>query len=260
MSSSRSTYIPLASYDSDKDLGEERVTTRDQRKSFWHPWRDIALILLATANLVLVVLYFRSTGSGQKTWSSSYTGLETHPAKWIPYHWWSEYGSSDDNQTAAVDAAWAAIHPAHGIVAIDHKWAAERQLPAAMNFPSDSSKGIYELEAYHMLHCLTRMRKSYYALRRGETYPDPGGHGHMAHCFDSLRQYVMCTAGDTPLYTWGGLTSADNQLRKCRDWDRLRDWATEHTACVKDSEVALPVKEYFGYCDGGVDGLVTTGQ
>lgn len=129
-----------------------------------------------------------------------------------------------------------------------------------MNFPSDSSKGIYELEAYHMLHCLTRMRKSYYALRRGETYPDPGGHGHMAHCFDSLRQYVMCTAGDTPLYTWGGLTSADNQLRKCRDWDRLRDWATEHTACVKDSEVALPVKEYFGYCDGGVDGLVTTGQ
>lgn len=129
-----------------------------------------------------------------------------------------------------------------------------------------------------MLHCLvkdivtktlspthadmvqTRMRKSYYALRRGETYHDPGGHHHMAHCFDSLRQYVMCTAGDTPLYTWGGLTSADNQLRKCRDWDRLRDWATERTACVKDSEVALPVEEYFGYCDGGVDGLVTTGQ
>ncbi len=69
----------------------------------------------------------------------------------------------------------------------------------------------------------------------------------------------MCTAGDTPLYTWGGLTSADKQARKCRDWGRLRDWATEHSACVKDSAVALRVEEYFGFCDHGVDGLMTAG-
>ncbi|KAL8650359.1 MAG: hypothetical protein Q9210_003864 [Variospora velana] len=260
MVSPHSSYAVLPRYDSDKDSDIDLPEHQNQRRQFRYVWRDVVIALLAAANLALVVLYLRSAQGGGKPWSSSYIGLDIHPAKRVQYHWWSAYGSSDENQTAAVDAAWEAIHPAHGIVVIDHKWAAEQQLPASMDFPSDKSKGVYELEAYHMLHCLTRMRKSYYALARGDSFDDPGGHHHMAHCYDSLRQYIMCTAGDTPLYTWGGLTSADNQARKCRDWDRLRDWATEHSACVKDSAVALPVEEYFGFCDDGVDGLITTGK
>lgn len=37
---------------------------------------------------------------------------------------------------------------------MDHIWAAERNWPQSMNLPSDSSKGVYLLEAYHYLHCL----------------------------------------------------------------------------------------------------------
>jgi len=32
------------------------------------------------------------------------------------------------------------------------------------------------------------------------------------HCFDSLRQYVMCTAGDTLLHSWGRNTTGDGSL------------------------------------------------
>lgn len=44
-------------------------------------------------------------------------------------------------------------------------------------------------------------------------------------------------------------------MRKCKDWNVLRDWATEHTACYRDSVEDIPIQDHFGYCDGGTDGL-----
>lgn len=78
---------------------------------------------------------------------------------------------------------------------------------------------------------------------------------HTIHCFDALRQYITCTAGDTLLYTMGRNKTGDGQFRKCRDWSALRDWATEHTACYRDSEKSIPLEDHFGHCDGGVDGI-----
>lgn len=39
----------------------------------------------------------------------------------------------------------------------------------------------------------------------------------------------------------------------------LRDWATENTVCLKDSDVGLPLMEFFGHSDNGRDGLEITG-
>ena len=78
------------------------------------------------------------------------TGLD----RWTQYTWWSMYSSIDPKQNTAVDELWDDILPAHGIVAVDHQWAAERQLPDTMSLPSDSSKGVYIIDAYHQLHCL----------------------------------------------------------------------------------------------------------
>ena len=81
------------------------------------------------------------------------TGLE----KWTQYTWWSNYSSIAPEQEPAVDEVWDKVLPAHGIVAVDHQWAAERQMPATMSLPSDSSKGVYIIDAYHQLHCLVRV-------------------------------------------------------------------------------------------------------
>ncbi len=60
-------------------------------------------------------------------------------------------------EQAAIDKSWAEVLPAHGIVAVEHDWALERQLPATMSLPSDPSKGVYIIDAYHQIHCLVRL-------------------------------------------------------------------------------------------------------
>lgn len=73
---------------------------------------------------------------------------------WVPYNWWSNYSSPNSSDKLAVDEAWAAVIPAHGIVAVEQQWAAQRQLPPSISLPSDASKSVYIIDAYHQLHCL----------------------------------------------------------------------------------------------------------
>ena len=65
----------------------------------------------------------------------------------------------------------------------------------------------------------------------------------------------MCTAGDTLLYSWGRNSTGDGQYRKCKDWSALRDWATKHSACYRDSSTPIALNEHYGHCDNGSDGL-----
>lgn len=55
---------------------------------------------------------------------------------------------------------------------------------------------------------------------------------HLNHCYDALRQAIMCRADDTPLYVPMDTFYAGNgQQRRCRDWNALEDWVVRHTAC-----------------------------
>ena len=74
-----------------------------------------------------------------------------------------------------------------------------------------------------------------------------------------FMQSVMCNADNTPLYTFGDKTAGDGQLHRCRDWNELRNFASENTASYRDSIRDIPLGEHFGYCDDGFDGLTTAG-
>lgn len=67
------------------------------------------------------------------------------------FAWWARYGSH--NHTVD-DYFWRAINPAHGFVAIDKDIAQAEGLTRAMSLPSDDTKAVYLLEAYHQVHCL----------------------------------------------------------------------------------------------------------
>ncbi len=83
--------------------------------------------------------------------------------------------------------------------------------------------------------------------------PLSGPEIHNDHCFDALRQSVMCAADDTLRYSFGAGTSNIAHDRKCRDWDALRDWAATRTACYDDEP---PVgSSPWGRCHGGSDGM-----
>ena len=77
------------------------------------------------------------------------TGLTSEDTRWKQFQWYTSIYSSDDPaDEEAVNAAWDQIVPAHGIVAVDHVWAAEHNLPDSMSLPSDSSKGVYIIDAF----------------------------------------------------------------------------------------------------------------
>jgi len=68
---------------------------------------------------------------------------------------------------------------------------------------------------------------------------------------------VVCNADNTPLYTFGDFTAGDGQLHQCRDWNELREYATKHTACYRDTVEEVPLGDHFGFCDTGDDGVIT---
>jgi len=88
--------------------------------------------------------------------------VEPLPEVYHQFHRWSSYGSYNHTRD---NPHWDAINPSHGFVAIDRKEATARNLPLAMYLPSDHSKGVYLLEAYHQLHCLVSISLSRPPLR-----------------------------------------------------------------------------------------------
>ncbi|KAF2162477.1 hypothetical protein M409DRAFT_27102 [Zasmidium cellare ATCC 36951] len=177
------------------------------------------------------------------------------PTKFTRFNWWTEY--SDKNFTET-DALWDDINPAHGFIAVDREWATAQHWPKSMHLPSDSTKNVYLLEAYHLMHCITVIRKTFWQAVHHQDYTfNPP---HAGHCIDMMRQYIICKADNTPLYTFGDDSAGDEQVRKCQSWDALRDFATENSACYRDTPPdvdsnTFPLGAHFGYCDSGYDGV-----
>jgi hypothetical protein len=55
---------------------------------------------------------------------------------------------------------------------------------------------IYMISGMHQLHCLSTIMASYARLRFGKNETEMGY--HIAHCFDYLREGILC-AGDSTL-------------------------------------------------------------
>ncbi|RAH72011.1 uncharacterized protein BO66DRAFT_45067 [Aspergillus aculeatinus CBS 121060] len=137
-------------------------------------------------------------------------------------------------------------------VAVDHIWAAQHRLPASMSLPSNSSKGVYILDAYHQIHCLTIIRRTLREILETGHPPPSIPLQHAWHCFDSLLQYLVCgNSGDTLLYTWGRNQTGDGQARKCVDWRERKEWIRRRTACYRDTEAPVRLVDHFTGCEDG---------
>lgn len=83
-----------------------------------------------------------------------------------------------------------------------------------------------------------------------------GAFSQSLNAVTDIAKSVVCNADNTPLYTFGDFTAGDGQLHQCRNWTELRQYATEHTACYKDTLEDVPLGDHFGFCDGGDDGVI----
>ncbi|KAL2049840.1 hypothetical protein ABVK25_009935 [Lepraria finkii] len=125
-------------------------------------WKNITIFTLSISTTVLFTILL-DQHTKQITQNASYT-VDTGSDEWTQYTWWSKFSSMVPEQEPVVDELWDDILPAHGIVAVDHQWAAERKIPASMSLPSDASKGVYIIDAYHQIHCLKIIRKTFYQI------------------------------------------------------------------------------------------------
>ncbi|KAI1263920.1 hypothetical protein F5Y18DRAFT_91209 [Xylariaceae sp. FL1019] len=96
----------------------------------------------------------------------------------------------------------------------------------AINRTSDGPA--YMTSVFHQLHCLSYTIEHYQQGYAGVNLTEEVAH-HSAHCFDYLRQSIMCSA-DTNLE---GETEAGpgwGSKHECTDYDALLDWANKQSA------------------------------
>lgn len=174
----------------------------------------------------------------------------------------NNHSAFDSPVNAVADAAWESIEAGHGDVLLTPSEAASLGLPPSFPHPFHPEFQVYIIDAYHAMHCLKVLRdhymRMYHAHRYVNDWPQIGDWPieHDEHCFDSLRQYVMCHADDTLLYSTGHHDAGVRQTKMCRSWDALRDWASGRNAQWKDHINPRPEGEiWWNFDDGGDDGL-----
>ena len=49
---------------------------------------------------------------------------------------------------------WNSIDLNLGVIALSHEYSQKMELPLGLPFPWDETKSLYQLNAYHLLHCV----------------------------------------------------------------------------------------------------------
>ncbi|OJZ84468.1 hypothetical protein ASPFODRAFT_681023 [Aspergillus luchuensis CBS 106.47] len=116
--------------------------------SLRHIWREVLIVCLSILCTGLLVNRISSPLDGRTPEANPEYDTTSDHDRWIQFQWTTGiYSSSKPEDFDAVNKAWEEVIPAYGFVAVDHGWAVENHLPASMSLPSDSSKGVYILDA-----------------------------------------------------------------------------------------------------------------
>ncbi|KAF7345933.1 hypothetical protein MVEN_01615600 [Mycena venus] len=164
-----------------------------------------------------------------------------------------------------LDKLWADLYD-FGVSRITKDEAA--RLPnKTQAIPGDPGHYVVELEVFHNLHCLDRMRMAldpdYYPDYRmsisNTSSTSLKNRKHVLHCLDWIRQALMCNA-DTSVVVWQWDESRNttrvkgNIAHTCRNFEKLQDWAKERilineydpTVNIEDDIVVPIIQKEFG--------------
>ncbi|KAF2197593.1 hypothetical protein GQ43DRAFT_199641 [Delitschia confertaspora ATCC 74209] len=211
--------------------------------------------LSATTCLLVISILFLSL-ENIKSWSGSYTSRDTgsfspqFPRKRVVFARdpiFSEPHSPDG------DAAWDSLMPeGRGFVLVENP----EKYGYHGGVPTEKGVDRFSVSVFHQLHCLGMIRASYYK-RNSTTQPighlegdvppeilDEVHNHHIAHCFDYLRQALMCSADTTIEWAKVQSTGERNQVdgwgiphETCKDWNSVLKWMDENKAPAEYSGI-----------------------
>ncbi|KAH7382980.1 hypothetical protein BKA64DRAFT_174163 [Cadophora sp. MPI-SDFR-AT-0126] len=151
----------------------------------------------------------------------------------------SIYFGPSNNQT---DAAWdGLLTNGPGIVWISPDAASKLSEPTERvrdyerKVNPDVPGYMGNIEVFHQLHCLNRIRKLFYNQSREDVHDEipEMREPHTMHCFEYLRQVLQCH-GDVGIMSLGwdaegeAYTAIFETKRQCRNFEMIREWTREH--------------------------------
>jgi hypothetical protein len=93
------------------------------------------------------------------------------------------------------------------------------------------------MSVFHQLHCLSYLAEHFQQGYGGVELEEKVAH-HSAHCFNYLRQGIVCSA-DTTLEGATAAGPGEGSVHECVDYDKLLEWANGHSA-YRWREALLP--------------------
>ncbi|KAI0534374.1 hypothetical protein GGR58DRAFT_61283 [Xylaria digitata] len=128
---------------------------------------------------------------------------------------------------ATTDAAWRTILNA-GLIKLTPEQADMLSAPTAKN-QEDPTSYVGILEVFHQLHCLNTLRLRAFAKDSEVQFADPG---HTAHCFEYIRQSLMCLADvNIAPISWNERKREYaihwDATRQCRNFEKIHAWALD---------------------------------
>lgn len=109
-------------------------------------------------------------------------------------------------------------------------------LPPPMHYDVYSGKEVFTLAVFHEMHCLMHISgyidKLVMQIRNKDFYLDEGTIGHNDHCFNYIRNALMC-CGDMTLegqsqakmFEHIAGTDGTGAIHVCRNYDEISRWA-----------------------------------
>ncbi|KAF7346863.1 hypothetical protein MSAN_01825700 [Mycena sanguinolenta] len=211
--------------------------------------RTVLAILLAVETLASTIAIFVLSTRTQTTCSialPSQHALYSPALEAVEYEARVFYGGSEGDlspfhlpSSPELDEMWHNLYK-HGVSRITKDEAV--RLPNKTHpIPGDNGHYIAELDVFHNLHCLDKIRMAldpdYYSDWRISTTNNfiPSqidATAHILHCVDYVRQSLMCS-GDTSMLVWqwhdaiNKTTVEGNTAHTCRNFDNLLDWAKQ---------------------------------
>ncbi|KAL1952459.1 hypothetical protein VTO42DRAFT_5298 [Malbranchea cinnamomea] len=154
-----------------------------------------------------------------------------------------------------VEEAWnEALGSTEGIVQLPKEIAAK--LPETVEIFFEPGYYVYGVSAHHQLHCLNRIRQSFYPELFFPNETKEEIIFHKNHCIDLLRQSIMCNGDPSLVYWWNSnysyldangvkhyteeyLSMSEEERvagsfvkwevkTQCRDWDAISDWVNKN--------------------------------
>ncbi|KAE9578072.1 hypothetical protein CGMCC3_g5850 [Colletotrichum fructicola] len=144
---------------------------------------QIPILLLSFAVFRYIL---RSNERTSETYhKDDYLAFERYNATGTPY---SIVDAADPSKDA--DKFWNDLKRYTGIVTVDDTWAERNHLPPTVKYPHDPQLRVYQVNVFHSLHCLYRIRNRLISNVSMEMWPR--NDIHTMHCVDHLRgDYVQ---------------------------------------------------------------------